>query len=243
VDISNADDNTIGGTATGARNIISGNDDGVVIFGAGTTGNKVEGNRIGTNAAGNAAIGNSDGIVISSASDNFVGGTASGAGNLIANNVGDGVLVAGGAALGNRVLSNSISANGELGIDLGTEGVTANDPDDPDCASNSNHCQNFPVITSAIKFSTGFTIITGTLNSNPSQSFTIQCFVADGDPSGHGEGQIPVGQTTAVTNDDGDTSFTCPANPIPQVNQTVTVTATNTATGDTSEFSENVRVS
>jgi hypothetical protein len=152
-------------------------------------------------------------------------------------------LVFGGAAVGNRVLSNSIFANGELGIDLASDEVTANDLDDPDSPSSNNRRQNFPVITSAIRSNTtGSTTITGTLNSNPSQSFTIQCFVAAPDPSGHGEGQIPAGADTTVTTDaGGDDTFAC-VSPVPQLGQAVTATATNTATGDTSEFSRNVGV-
>ena len=54
---SSAQGNTIGGTAAGTRNIISGNlSDGIEISGSGTSANLVEGNEIGTNAAGNAAI-------------------------------------------------------------------------------------------------------------------------------------------------------------------------------------------
>jgi hypothetical protein len=245
VDISNADDNTIGGTVSGARNVISGNQgDGVVLFGTGATGNEILGNFIGTDKDGTNPVGNSDGIVISSANDNTIGGTASGAGNRIAHNEGDGMLVFGGAAVGNRILSNSIFSNGELGIDLGTEGVTPNDDDDPDAPGSNNRLQNFPVIVSATRSNTtNSTTITGTLNSNPSQSFTIQCFVTEpeGDPSDHGEGQSPVAQTTAATNTNGDGSFACES-PVPQPGQTVTATATNTATGDTSEFSLNVGV-
>jgi hypothetical protein len=159
--------------------------------------------------------------------------------------------------VGNRILSNSIFSNGETGIDLGggTEdsfGVTANDPDDPDATApaSNNHRQNFPVITSAIKSSTSpfLTTISGSINSNPSQNYTIQCFVAAPDPSGHGEGQILVAQTTAATDANGDDSFSC-VSPIPQAGQLVTATATNTsgtasgtAIGDTSEFSQNVGV-
>lgn len=246
VDISNADDNTVGGTESGARNVISGNaGDGVVIFGSGTTGNEIQGNFIGTDKDGTAALENDDGVVISSASDNIIGGTTSGAGNRIAHNEGDGVLVFGGLAVGNRILSNSILSNGELGIDLGTEGVTANDEDDPDASGSNNRLQNFPVIASATRTNTtGLTTISGTLNSNPNQSFVIQCFVTEpgGDPSGHGEGQLPAGQDTAVTTDaGGDVSFAC-VSPVPQPGQFVTATATNTTTGDTSEFSLNAGV-
>jgi hypothetical protein len=64
--IVDAPNNTIGGTAAGARNILSGNGpvgngstgDGVTIQGAGATGNVVQGNYIGTDVSGNAALGN-----------------------------------------------------------------------------------------------------------------------------------------------------------------------------------------
>jgi hypothetical protein len=50
--------NTIGGTAPGARNLISGNaGDGIDLTGSGTTGNVVAGNLIGTNADGTAGLG------------------------------------------------------------------------------------------------------------------------------------------------------------------------------------------
>jgi hypothetical protein len=251
VDVFGADDNTIGGTVTGARNVISGNGgDGVVIFGSDATGNKVQGNFIGTGANGTTALGNDDGVVISSGHDSTIGGTASGAGNRIANNDQDGVLVFGGLAVGNGILSNSIFSNGELGIDLGPEGVTANDTDDPDGSSSNNHLQNFPIIASAIRSNTtNFTTISGTINSNPSQNYTVQCFVAAPDPSGHGEGQIPAGADTTVTTDaGGDGSFAC-VSPVPLAGQAVTATATNTSgtaagtsVGDTSEFSQNVGV-
>ena len=50
--------NTIGGPVGGARNVISGNAEGVLITGATTTGTLVAGNLIGTDANGTAAIGN-----------------------------------------------------------------------------------------------------------------------------------------------------------------------------------------
>ena len=265
VEISNAEGNTIGGTVSAARNVISGNSgDGVVIFGTDATGNEVQGNFIGTNAAGTADLGNDDGVVISSGSDSTIGsaiGSTAG-GNRIAHNDQDGVLVFGGAAVGNSILSNSIFSNGETGIDLGggTEdafGVTANDLDDPDAPTSNNHRQNFPVITSAIRSSTtSLTTISGTLNSNPNQTYTVQClvagpgpFAAELDPSGHGEGQIPAGEDTIVTtNAGGDANFSC-VSPVPQAGQAVTATATNTSgtasgtsIGDTSEFAQNVGV-
>jgi hypothetical protein len=251
--IDSAPNNTVGGTTSGARNTISDNRFGVFISGSGATGNKVEGNRIGIEADGSGGLGNDGhGVLISAgASNNTVGGTASGAGNAIAFNGQDGVLIVELIAFegtGNSVLSNFIFSNGGLGIDLSPDGVTGNDNDDPD--TGANNLQNFPVITSAIRSNTtNFTTIQGTLNSNPSQSFTVQCFVAVPDGSGHGEGQIPAGADTTVTTDSGgDASFSC-ISPIPQLGQAVTATATNTsgtasgtAIGDTSEFSAIVAV-
>jgi hypothetical protein len=47
--------------------------------------------------------------------------------------------------------------------------------------------------------------------------------------------------TTATTDANGDGSFTC-ASHVPAVGDEVSATATNTATGDSSEFSQNVAV-
>ena len=234
-----APDNTIGGTTTAARNLISGNGgDGVSMVGSAANGNEVKGNFIRVNE--------DDGVNISG-DGNTIGGATSAEGNSIFANGGDGVEVFS-SGEGNSVLSNRIFDNVGLGIDLlGTNGVTNNDEDDPD--TGANNLQNFPVITSAIRNSSGITTITGTIKSNPNQSFTIQCFQADGD-SDHGEGQFFLGSTTIATNANGDSSvFTCTSND-PEVDQEVSVTATNTtgtatntAIGDTSEFSRNVVVS
>jgi titin len=92
-----------------ARNVISGNGTGVFIQNGGATGNVVQGNRIGTDATGTGALGNSnDGVRIGgNASSNSVGGSAAGAGNTIAHNGLNGVVVDSGSA--NSILSNSVS--------------------------------------------------------------------------------------------------------------------------------------
>jgi hypothetical protein len=78
--------NTIGGTAAAARNVISGNNNTGIFMTAGTTGNLVQGNFIGTNAAGTAAVGNGTGVATQGQSANFsshtIGGTAPGARNI-----------------------------------------------------------------------------------------------------------------------------------------------------------------
>ena len=77
-------------------NVISGNNNfGVELYGNGTIGNVVQGNVIGTDLTGTLDLGNSSGgiEVDSGASDNTIGGTNAGAGNLITNNGGPGVVV------------------------------------------------------------------------------------------------------------------------------------------------------
>jgi hypothetical protein len=102
--------------------------------------------------------------------------------------------------VGTRILSNSIFANGGLGIDLGSEGATPNDQGDPDLGAN--RLQNFPVRSSATTIS-GTTTIECTLNSRPLERYTIQFFSS---PSGD-EGQTFIGSTTVFTDGSGNASF------------------------------------
>jgi uncharacterized repeat protein (TIGR01451 family) len=108
--------NTIGGTAAGTADVISGNTyAGVLLAGANATGNLVLGDNIGTNAAGTAALGNVFGVLVM-APNNFIGGTAAGAGNVIAGNVGptgqtgSGILLQG-QAQGTLIQGNLIGTN------------------------------------------------------------------------------------------------------------------------------------
>jgi hypothetical protein len=101
--------NTVGGTASGARNIISGNSKDGLLLASGASGNQVLGSYIGTNPTGTAAVGNSNGIEVAGNS-NTVGGAASGARNILSGNSNDGLLIDGGAS-GNVVLGNYIGIN------------------------------------------------------------------------------------------------------------------------------------
>ena len=232
--IGSAPGNTIGGTAAGARNVISGNGlDGVQIFGISASGNLVQGNYIGTQIDGTSALGNTfKGVHITvDASTNTIGGTAAGAGNTIAFNGGDGVFVDSGT--GNLIDPNSIHSNGGLGIDLGTNGVTPNDTGDPD--TGANNLQNFPVLTSATQ---GSTDIEGSLNSTDSTQFTIEFFSNTAcDPSNHGEGETYLGSTTVTTDGTGNVSFSVSFGTTVPVGQFITATATDPS-DNTSEFSE-----
>jgi titin len=123
-----ARNNTVGGTASGAGNIISGNgNDGVEIVNADTINNVIQGNRIGTNRAGTGAIANKfDGVLIrTGTSNNTVGGTASGAGNVISGNGSNGVEIVGNSTTNNLVQGNTIGAqsDGVSALGNGTNGV------------------------------------------------------------------------------------------------------------------------
>ena len=232
--------NIIGGTAAGARNLISGNDnDGVLMQGNNTNGNQVKGNFIGTDVTGVSALGNGGiGVSIGNfASDNTVGGIESGAGNVIAFNGGRGVLVD--TAVNDAILSNSIFSNSDIGIDLGTNGVTLNDPCDTDFGSNN--LQNFPVLNSAS--SNGITTsIQGTLNSSPNTTFLIQFFANNScDPSGFGEGETFIGSTSVTTDNNCNASFTVTLPAAVGAGKRITATAT-APLNNTSEFSACIEV-
>ena len=233
-----ATNNTVGGTTAGARNVISGNAGTGVALNSNSNSNFVQNNFIGTDLSGTAALHNSSGVFIgATCSGNTIGGGV-GAGNKIAFNVFAGIGLSSTAGTGNAIFANSIFSNGELGIDLGNDGITANDPLDADTGPNNR--QNFPMLTSAIS-NTGnnTTTMIGSLDSTPSSTFTLQFFSNPScDSSGNGEGKTYVGSTTVTTTIDGNPVAFIVAFPsaVP-VGQVVTATATNNGTRDTSEFS------
>ncbi len=78
-------DNTIGGKDEGTRNVFGRSDYGVVFDGTGTTGNRVQGNYIGTSANGRAEFLLSRGVQLrSSAGPQLIGGGTARAGNIFA---------------------------------------------------------------------------------------------------------------------------------------------------------------
>ncbi len=123
--IDGATGTSLGGDADGEGNVISANNaSGVVISGAGTTGNTVAGNIIGLTANGANQLGNVEqGIALfDGASDNIIGGTAIEAGNVIGGNAGAAVLVDGAATLQNTIRFNAITGNFGTGIELSNAG-------------------------------------------------------------------------------------------------------------------------
>ncbi len=113
INLFNAPNNLLGGSADSAGNTISGNrKHGVFIFGADATGNSIEGNHIGTNSLGTAAVGNRlFGLVLREAPGNTVGGTVAGAGNVISGNVSAGVAILNTGATGNMLFGNLIGTD------------------------------------------------------------------------------------------------------------------------------------
>lgn len=257
--ISGASGNMIGGTEEGAGNVISGNErGGVLVIHNGATSNKVQGNMIGTNINGDQELGNTgSGVVIYGGSENIIGGTEGGAGNVISGNGQDGVtitssirsstksnkvqsnligllpsnktlangkngvnitassdntiggekgqngnrivtknstgvlirgrsgVVYGRTANGNAILSNEIRiieikktnpfARQAIGIDLGNDGMRANDELDRDGGPNDR--QNYPELSSAKWGAWDEKLeIQGSLNSEPRKTYTIQFF-------------------------------------------------------------------
>ena len=163
-------------------NVIGGNTlSGIAIDGA-STGTTIYGNFIGTNSAGSLDLGNlQHGILLqNSASNNTIGGTTAGQANTIAfsgegSGAWDGVFVASTASTGNMIVANAIYDNSGLGIDLGAQGVTANDNLDGD--TGANNLQNTPVLTTATTNGTTVTV-SGSLNSVASVTGMIIHFYA-----------------------------------------------------------------
>ena len=228
--------NNVAGTTTIQGNLIAANRSSGIDVSNATGTLTIDGNTITGNAA--AAGAEQFGIDVR-------GGTAATtiSHNVITANTGSGVIVAG---VGNaQITQNSISVNvgaPGLGIDLVAaaatvgNGVTANDPNDGDGGGNA--LQNFPVLTGGSYDGTTLSV-TGSINSTVNTPFRIEFYASSAaDPSGNGEGQRYLGSVNVSTplalNNVG---FTFTQAVTLNAGEVITATATNTATGQTSEFS------
>jgi photosystem II stability/assembly factor-like uncharacterized protein len=104
----NARNSTIGGTTPGERNLISGNGLGVQLNLESDGALTFKGNYIGTDITGTLSLGNSDGVTSNGTA--IIGGTESGAGNLISGNDQFGLTLNGGSAL-TKVQGNLIGTD------------------------------------------------------------------------------------------------------------------------------------
>jgi parallel beta-helix repeat protein len=135
IDIEEGSDNTVGGSAAGERNVVSGNGgDGIVVAhsGSGPTtavGNVIEGNLVGLDAAGEIRVSNLlNGIILDGAARNTVGGTTPGAGNAIGKNFGRGIEIQDNGFVGsddNLIAGNFVGtdATGRVGLGNLSEGI------------------------------------------------------------------------------------------------------------------------
>jgi CSLREA domain-containing protein len=204
--------------------------------------NIIQGNYIGTDLTGTVDLGNgANGVAISQGSSgNLIGGTANGAGNVIAFNSVNGIVLAGDAGTRNAISSNSIHSNGDLGIDLGWDGVTLYDLFDLD--SGANNLQNSPVLTMVKNTGKG-TVVQGVLVSRANTDFSLEFFNGEScDPSGYGEGQTYLGSVQLRTNTIGRASFRITLPTSFAADGFVTATATDSA-NNTSEYSNCMMVS
>ncbi len=237
--------NTIGGTTAAARNVLSGNTyNGLYVYGSAN--NTIQGNYIGTDVTGTLAVANGwNGVAVrgyaNDAINNLIGGTAAGAGNVIAFNTYSGVAIDIAGNTGNAILGNSIYSNGNLGIDLTNgvinsgDGITANDAGDSDVGGNNY--QNYPSLTSVT--STGTTVrVIGSLSTAASTTYRVEFFAsASADASGYGEGKRYLGYATVTTDASGAATINASLTASVAEGEVISATATNLTTNDTSEFS------
>ena len=155
-------------------------------------------------------------------------------GNTIAHNE-KGILVERGT--GHRIQGNSIFDNSVIGIDLGTDGGTANDAGDAD--TGANNLQNTPVLISA-------TLASGTLsltynvdstNGNSAYDLEVEFFLSDG----NGQGRTLLGSDQYTSSNIGQNrGVSIHVDDIVAGNMVV-ATATD-ADGNTSEFSLQIEI-
>ena len=139
------------------------------------------------------------------ATDNRVGGTTTNALNIIAFNTGDGIASSNTITHNNTFIGNSIHSNGDLGIDLASDSVTANDLGDGDTGSNGK--LNFPELVAVTQNGANLEI-----NFNldlPTGNYRIEFFDNPGglDSSLNGEGQTFAGFADIVHTGSGVENF------------------------------------
>lgn len=233
----NARDVRVGSAARADRNLISANDSAGISLGIAARAAIVQGDLIGTRRDGTSPLGNgADGVFVTGSREHLIGGELAGQGNVIAFNRGNGVSLLPITALGLvprnvRILRNSISRNERLGIDLGADGSTRNDPA-PDADGGANRLQNKPRVLSAVVGGSR-TTITGNLTSRRGHTYRLEVFQSGaGDP----EGRSFLGYATIHTDSKGKTTWTFRVNARLAVGTLVTATVTDVDRRDTSEF-------
>ena len=225
--IDNSASNTIGGLG-GFGNLISGNTGpGVLVSGASAQNNVLLGNLIGTDASGTVAVANMDGVQISNASSNTIGGATTSRGNIIAFNSGEAVNVLSGH--GNTISHNSIFQNNQ-GIHLASG---ANDNQSPPTIDSVNSVGNSTTIQAHLSF--------GAAGANT--TYAVEFFASiPGDPTTQGQAHRFLGSVSVTTDALGNAPINQPFGVGVLAGQAVTGTATSATTNSTSPFASSVTV-
>ncbi|CAN5912984.1 hypothetical protein BH23PLA1_BH23PLA1_19790 [soil metagenome] len=135
--VANVGANMIGGDTLSARNLISANGGcGVLIMGAGASGNVIQGNFIGTDITGQQRLGNMfDGISVVNAAGTIIGGLAPApsegfssrlvapTGNLISGNWANGISIIGLFAMNSVIQGNFVGTNADGTREIGNDQV------------------------------------------------------------------------------------------------------------------------
>ena len=242
-----SDDNLVGGMSAAQGNQIAGNNGAAVaILG---DRNEVVGNLIGVDSsAAMLAMANAIGIWLTgSAQNNRIGSALAAGGNRIAYSQWAGVVVDS-SARGNAILSNLIHGNQALGIDLGSDGPTANDAGDVD--SGPNDLVNYPTLTLAVNEGGSLRYHGGIFDGAPGTSL-VQVYANDAANvgwGGHGQGQRLIDSFTVTVPASGTETFMriLTGQPLPEgdmLSATATVWLGADTYGSTSEFSANLALS
>lgn len=228
---------------TQERNIVGGGQSGIGLWGSSSTGNRIAGNYLGTNATG-ANLGNQfAGVWLDDgANQNFVGSNNDGLGdgqegNIVSRNGTHGIVINGAATQRNRMSRNLVYDNALMEIDLGNNFADLNDPLDVDAGPNA--ITNTPELTSLSLSSTTF-VIGGSLSAEASKSYRIELFAsAARDPSGYGGAQKFLAAFILTTSASGQALFNRTVTGSVDFGWVVTATATDPL-GNTSEFSSSI---
>jgi len=235
---------TIGGSAAGQGNQVSGNVDAGIRLNANAR-TTIRGNLIGPDSAGKAGIGNKHGIRTFGSpappTPNTIGGTGTGDSNTISFNTGAGVAVTQGFS-GVTISRNVINGNGTLGIDL-SAGPNPDGVPGPDVAGGNgaggNGQQGPPTLTVATN-NGAVTKIDGNLSGQPSTTYVLEFFAnKTANAQDRGEGELFLGQATVqlAANGGGVFTTTLATGALP-AGLFISATATS-ANGNTSEFALN----
>ncbi|MFC1759288.1 DUF4347 domain-containing protein, partial [Planctomycetota bacterium] len=234
--IGGAEDTTIGGTTDADRNIISGNAYSGIHIGSGSDDTTVLRNYIGTDVMGTGAVANggtvSGGIRIDGgATGSIIGSEANP--NLIAHNVGPGIVITDAATEGHFIRGNQFLSNSGQPIDLGDDGLTPNDGlGDGDVGPNG--LQNSTDTLDVTISPDGTLMVSGVVNAAPTATYLIDFYSGD---TGTGSIDQFIGAATIGTAS-GSLGFNLEfAGATLAPGDTVYASVANQLTGSSSEFS------